>query len=201
IAGEGGGLYTFKAMVQLTNDTVSGNQSGVGGGVWTDDLTLVNTLIAGNSDSFGDPDFHAAANITDLGHNLIGNGGFSIGSFNGPGDWLGTPAKPIDPMLGPLAFNGGPTQTLALLPGSLAIDHGQTPVTDPITGQPLTTDQRGFHRPHGAGPAPANDIGAFEFYGGKIKSTPKPQTVLAGIVHAFQANIDAIPPQPVNRQF
>src|SRR5262249_37825571 len=109
----------------------------------------------------------------------------------------GTPAKPIDPMLGPLGSNGGQTDTFALLPGSLAIDHGQTPVTDPITGQPLTTDQRGFHRPHGAG----NDIGAFEFYGGKSKRPPNPQSALAGIVHPFQENIDAIPPQPVNRQF
>jgi hypothetical protein len=204
IAGEGGGLRNIQAAVQLTNDTISGNASGVGGGVWTQDLTLVNTLIARNFDSFGDPDFHTqpGGNINDLGHNLIGNGGLSIGFFSTmKGDIVGTPAKPIDPMLGPLAFNGGPTQTLALLPGSLAIDHGQTPVTDPITGQPLTTDQRGFHRPHGIGPTPANDIGAFEFYGGKMKRPPNPQSVPASNLQPLQAITDAIPAPPVDRQF
>jgi hypothetical protein len=54
-------------------------------------------------------------------------------------------------MLGPLADNGGPTLTLALLPGSPAIDAGDTLAAPP-------TDQRGFPRPYG----PAADIGAYE---------------------------------------
>src|SRR5262249_15994198 len=113
-AGEGGGLRNIRGTVQLTNDTISLNGSGVGDGVWPPDLTLVNTLIRGNGGTFGDPDFHAqpGGNINDLGHNLIGNGGLSIASFNGPGDLVGSPGKPVDPMLGPLADNGGLTQTL-----------------------------------------------------------------------------------------
>ena len=64
-----------------------------------------------------------------------------------------------DPMLGNPADNGGPTLTLALLPGSPAIDAGDSGlVTDPpFTGPPFT-DQRGDPRISGA----AVDIGAFE---------------------------------------
>jgi hypothetical protein len=57
-----------------------------------------------------------------------------------------------DPKLGPLADNGGPTVTMALLPGSPAIDAGNTSLAP-------ATDQRGFSRPAGR----AADIGAFEY--------------------------------------
>ena len=59
-----------------------------------------------------------------------------------------------DPLLGPLADNGGPTFTQALLPGSPAIDAGVA-----VAG--VTTDQRGVPRPQGTAP----DIGAFESRG------------------------------------
>jgi hypothetical protein len=57
-----------------------------------------------------------------------------------------------DPKLGPLVNNGGPTLTMALLPGSPAIDVGDTSLAP-------ATDQRGFPRPAGL----AADIGAFEY--------------------------------------
>jgi hypothetical protein len=57
-----------------------------------------------------------------------------------------------DPKLGPLADNGGPTLTMALLSGSPAIDAGDTSAAP-------ATDQRGFPRPAGL----AADIGAFEY--------------------------------------
>ena len=57
-----------------------------------------------------------------------------------------------DPLLGPLAFNGGPTETKALLLGGPAIDAGAA------HGCPQY-DQRGVARPQGAG----CDIGAYEF--------------------------------------
>jgi hypothetical protein len=56
-----------------------------------------------------------------------------------------------DAQIGALADNGGPTQTHALLSGSLAID-----AADPVASPP--TDQRGVSRPQGSGP----DIGAYE---------------------------------------
>lgn len=66
-----------------------------------------------------------------------------------PGDIVAT-----DPLLGPLADNGGPTWTRALLPGSPAIDFV-------IPSGRVTTDQRGVARPQGVIP----DIGAFESRG------------------------------------
>ena len=66
----------------------------------------------------------------------------------------------VDPLLGPLADNGGPTQTMALLAGSPAIDKGDNTLVpiDPSTGLPFTTDQRGFTRVVNG----TVDIGAFE---------------------------------------
>jgi hypothetical protein len=60
--------------------------------------------------------------LTSLGHNLIGIG--SGGSGYAPTDLVGTSTNPIDPKLGPLQDNGGPTWTMALLPGSPAIGAG-----------------------------------------------------------------------------
>ena len=70
---------------------------------------------------------------------------------------MGTGAIPIDPVLGALAKNGGPTKTYALLKGSLAIDAGDN------NGAP-DKDQRGVKRPrdgNGDGLSVV-DIGAFE---------------------------------------
>ena len=92
--------------------------------------------------------------LISIGHNLDTDG--TSGFANGVnGDLAGTLASPIDARLGPLAFNGGPTRTHALLHGSPAVDAGAS--TD-AAGAPLTTDQRGVPRPQG----PASDIGAFE---------------------------------------
>jgi hypothetical protein len=60
--------------------------------------------------------------VTSQGHNLIGDG--TGGSGYDPTDLVGTADNPIDPLLGPLQDNGGPTFTMALLPGSAAIDAG-----------------------------------------------------------------------------
>jgi hypothetical protein len=86
---------------------------------------LANTLVAADSPAGG-----AASGA--IGHNLY------VGATAG--------------VVGPLADNGGPTLTMALLPGSPAIDAADTAAAPP-------TDQRGFPRPFGA----AADIGAFEY--------------------------------------
>jgi len=69
----------------------------------------------------------------------------------------GSTNAPLNPLLGPLTNNGGPTLTMALLPGSPAIDAGD----DGLLSAPynLTTDQRGLPRKAGA----HVDIGALEF--------------------------------------
>jgi hypothetical protein len=81
--------------------------------------------------------------LADGGHNLCSD---ESASFTSP-----TSRSGIDPLLGPLADNGGPTSTLALLPTSPAIDAGDA------TACPATV-QRGVRRPQGR----ACDIGAFE---------------------------------------
>src|SRR5262249_27449752 len=116
--------------------------------------TIGNTIIARNTL------FDVSGAFTSQGHNLIGDGSGSSG-FDAPGfpffgDRVGTSSFPINPLLRPLQDNGGPTQTMALLPGSRAIDAG----SNPLVPAGLTVDQRGpgFFRFSGA----RVDIGAFE---------------------------------------
>ena len=142
-APDGGGIYNY-SMATVTNCTVRGNTSqNAGGGIYNvGNLTLDNTIVA-NSPSGSD-----VANLATLtgSHNLIEDGS------GGLADTI-----VADPMLGPLADNGGPTQTMALLPGSPAIDAG-------IAGAGIpATDQRGALRgPAGLNAGTAVDIGAYE---------------------------------------
>jgi hypothetical protein len=73
-------------------------------------------------------------------------------------DQLGTAAAPINPLLGALAFNGGPTETHKQMASSRAIDRGDNSFAPPI-------DQRGLVRPrHGNKDGSFTvDIGSFEF--------------------------------------
>jgi hypothetical protein len=109
----------------------------------------------------------------------------------------GTVVNPLDPKLGPLTDNGGPTPTMALQTGSPAINAGNTalavypfdPMQGPLAGTPLTTDQRGVAR---VGPV---DIGAFE-------SSVQAQTILisglppvATFGQDFQISATAVDPE------
>jgi len=102
-------------------------QNGASAGGGSSGATLVNSLIVASSPADSTP-----SGTLDALHNL----------------WISTNSG----VVGPLADNGGPTLTMALLPGSPAIDAADTAVAPP-------TDQRGFPRPFGA----AADIGAFEY--------------------------------------
>ena len=146
----GGGIYNSGGDMTLTNTTISGNSAQYkGGGIYNwradGDIKLKNTIVA-NSQSGGDCEGDP---ITSLGHNLDSDGTCGL---TGPGDLFN-----IDPMLGPLQDNGGPTQTHAFLPGSPAIDAGDN-------ADCPATDQRGEPRPQdGDGDGqPICDIGAFE---------------------------------------
>lgn len=150
----GGGIYIAQGVkATVTNSTLSGNTATRnGGGIFNNSVAMVelsNTIVAGNQGPSG-PDLYGVA--SSQGHNLIGDTSDSSGW--GTSDLTDTAAAPLDPLLGPLQDNGGPTQTMALLPGSPAFDAGTT-----VPG--LTTDQRGIARPQGSAP----DIGAFESRG------------------------------------
>ena len=162
----GGGVDDGLGTLTITNCTIAGNTThATGGGLSIDggpfgaDTTIYNTLIAANHNGSGSADDIAgtfdlvlAPNQQPSSNNLIGTGG-SGGLTNGTnGNIVGV----TDPKLGPLANNGGPTQTLALLAGSPAIDHGSNALANAAG---LTTDQRGFGRIYNR----VVDIGAFEF--------------------------------------
>ncbi len=152
----GGAMMMVNTVYRLASSTISSNQALIGGGIYNGfggDIQSKNNLIAGN-ESLYEPDFgkDPGAFCASLGHNLIGvapsNGGFTNGVN---GDIVGTYGERIDPVLGPLANNGGPTFTHALLPGSPAINAGDN------SGAPAT-DQRGLQRILEG----TIDIGAFE---------------------------------------
>jgi parallel beta-helix repeat protein len=136
-------------LVTVTSSTISGN-TGAGLYVAAGPLVVRNTIVAGNTSATGSA-ADVSGSLTSQGHNLIGDG--DGGSGYAATDLVGSADNLIDPKLGPLADNGGPTQTRALLSGSPAIAAG-----DP-TNAPAT-DQRGpgYARTVGG----TIDIGAFE---------------------------------------
>jgi CSLREA domain-containing protein len=165
--GIGGG-----GTVNITDSTISSNSASTeGGGVYTDTggtANIKSSIIALNNSNFS-PDVSGAGTYQSAGFNLIRKNvgaatSFPAGNPNMNNDIVGTGAG-IDPKLDPagLKNNGGPTQTIALLPGSPAIDKGTR------TGN-LTNDQRGSGFPRTVNdPLIANatggdgtDIGAFE---------------------------------------
>jgi uncharacterized protein (TIGR03437 family) len=162
---KGGGILTFGAAT-ITNCTITNNAAAgaaSAGGVFRSGgtVTIRNSLIAANVNNASQPDVVAVGNsgITSNGYNLIGNRGTV--AFSQTGDQSGGAGNPIlNPFLGPLADNGGPTQTHALLVGSPAIDKGSS------SGQ--IRDQRGVTRPlddanlTNATGGDGADIGAFE---------------------------------------
>ncbi len=113
-----------------------------------------NSLIADNPGGNCSMNYMAT---TSAGYNLDSDGSCS---FTGTGDLNGSAGSPINPGLDPLglASNGGPTQTIALVAGSPAIDHVPDAACTDLTGAAVTTDQRGDARPSGA----ACDTGAYE---------------------------------------
>jgi hypothetical protein len=158
----------------ITNCTISGNSSGFGFGGGIDNgnpsVSVKSTIIANNTgSSTGGPD--VSGPFTSAGFNLIGKTDGSTG-FTAATDLTGTVAAPLNPKLGPLQYNGGPTDTMALLSGSPAIDKG---TSAGLTGT-LTTDQRGVGYKRTINKSVANapggdgtDIGAFEL-GAQIKA-------------------------------
>ena len=148
--GKGGAILAFDVL-NLRASTLTANHAGLsGGGLHTDvdvaqSVQLEGDLVAGNmpndcSVQAGTPAIHT------LGHNLDGDG--SCLPIPATGDQTSA-----TPGLGPLADNGGPTMTHALLAGSPALDAWTAGCPGP------DTDQRGAVRPQGT----ACDIGAYEF--------------------------------------
>jgi CSLREA domain-containing protein len=148
--GRGGGISgATGSTLLLASATVTGNQSfegpGSGGGLDAPSATLQNSIVAENiaheNDQSGSVVDNCASPAISQGHNLSDS---SDCGLTQAGDQQGMPV-----LLGPLAANGGPVDTEAVLPGSLALDTG--------AGCP-SSDERGVSRPRRA----ACDVGAYE---------------------------------------
>ena len=149
----GGAIFQTDGDIAITNSTIADNIGpdwapsalfiGQFGGSFVPTLTLTNSIITGNHwyacERFASG---TAANVVSGGHNLIQDNSCNP---------VASDLISVDAQLGPLADNGGPTLTHALLPGSPAIDAADDAVCP-------ATDQRGITRPQGA----HCDIGAYE---------------------------------------
>jgi hypothetical protein len=171
--GDGGGIYNSSAATfRLIACTISGNSSAgdAGAGIYNDKssaaVTLTDTIVAGNAGSAGDIGGEGGGAVTGT-YNLTGpdSGGIVAGSN---GNIVLSSTDGLD--LAQLADYGGPTQTMALLPGSPAIGAGTA-----VDG--ITTDQRG--QPLDSPP----DIGAYQ-------SPP------GGLLQVI--SVDAVGPNPRN---
>jgi hypothetical protein len=141
----GSGVDNVAASVTLRHVTIHGNtENGIRN---TGDASLIDTILNANSSG------NCAGNVTSQGYNLSSDGACALTQAS---DLTG-----VDPQLGPLGDNGGPTQTHLPGPGSSALDGGAC-LPD------VATDQRGVVRPQGG----ACDIGAVEVVQAPPEATP-----------------------------
>jgi CSLREA domain-containing protein len=165
--GYGGGINNQESL-HISNSTLSGNQAAYGGGGILNsingDMQMINCTLTGNSANNGGG-LHNAGDL-DFANSIIANSGgisdcwddggtITTNSHNLIMDGTCLPYVSGDPLLSPLANNGGPTLTHALMRDSPATDAAD-PAYCPLT------DQRGVERPQGDG----CDIGAFELKAG-----------------------------------
>ncbi len=191
----GGGINaSSNSTVNLKSCTVVLNSSVFRGGGTSSETNAIfnvsNSIIAQNTAPNRGPDGHGI--FISGGFNLIGDGAFANGFTNGvKNDLVGGNGQPVlDPLIVPLADNGGATQTHALQAASPAIDKGDG-------GFGIVTDQRGNPRFIDAAAAPNipggnnSDIGAFEFIapsaasvgvGGRVLSSERRGLSNAGVI-------------------
>lgn len=156
--GGGGAIYNSGTLSVVATTLVDNTATAdYGAGIWSTGpaATIKNSFLSNpwrGSLLHGKPYWwlNCAGTIISLGHNLSDDATCAT-SANDLGDIR-------DPLVGPLADNGGPTATHALLPGNPGINAIPADACVDEAGVPTTTDQRGYIRPEGA----ACDIGALE---------------------------------------
>lgn len=169
---QGGAIYlssSFGTQGTIKNTTIVGNSAATGGGVYItgDDSDIFNSIVVNNLTTNGTPDdVSGGTGLAESSYNLIGDAGSAGGLTHGAnGNIVGVDWKAVLENDGTdqiLQHNGGPTETIALIPGSPAIDAGSPPFLESQHGVP-GTDQRNAPRAVNGGSGQARvDIGAFE---------------------------------------
>jgi hypothetical protein len=141
---DGGGVTCRFGGVTLTHSTVMDNhayhETATGAGIYSgsadDPIVISGTIVTGNTAGSGNPDLSPTSGAVTAAYSLIGNANGLL--LSGTNILIG-----VDPLLGPLTDNGGPTETHALLAGSPAIDTGD-PSAEAGVGEVPLYDQRGF---------------------------------------------------------
>ncbi|BAY23309.1 polymorphic membrane protein [Calothrix sp. NIES-2100] len=170
----GGGIDSAGGnVINVLNTTITNNTAGIlaGGGIYGS-ANLKNTIVAGNFRNYNNQ-----VTSSDIQGTVNGNNYNLIGSLDGASGTIGTGTDIVNPNpgLGPLQNNGGLTLTHALLPGSPAINVGNSALIpadtqdldgDGNTTEPIPYDQRGLTRVVGS----KVDIGAFEVQAATLPS-------------------------------
>ena len=164
---DGGGIYN-RGTLEVNNNTFSGNSADLGGGIFNDGTLIVDnsTFSSNSASSSGGGIYNSSFGLLGFKNTILANSLSGLDCYNNSGSvdpgntnnlvetqsGCGTPAITSDPLLAPLADNGGATQTMALNIGSPAIDAGDNAACE-------SSDQRGITRPQGI----LCDLGAYEF--------------------------------------
>ncbi|MGQ9814689.1 MAG: choice-of-anchor Q domain-containing protein, partial [Candidatus Roseilinea sp.] len=176
----GGGAHNAGGTLSSVNNTFSGNSAPAGGGLQAavgSSAYLTHTTIASNTGGNG---INAAGGAVEVLATLLAynTGSDCAGAITENGASMSSDAScsgftfvSTNPLLQPLALNGGQTLNHALAPGSPALDQAPAPCV-------VSTDQRGVSRPQGI----ACDIGAFELKEAnlQVSKSADPSTVIAG---------------------
>ena len=189
--GPGGGVLDNDTTTNISDSTMYNNTGGTHGGGAIQNFGVVNlttSTVAGDTSPYGADIYTYTGNTTTVSSTIVANG-LSGSNCGGPGTLvdggynLDTAAScgfsaanhslsNANPMLQALASNGGPTQTMALSPGSAALDV----IPSATAGCGGTTDQRGISRPQG----PGCEIGAYELI--HNPNDTQPPTTPTGLV-------------------
>ncbi len=149
----------------IRSSTIVHNE-GASEALWIASGRLANSVIADNVSTYGFPSpdcgsgiYESPGTFTSLGYNLIENGSNCVADGDDSTDIRG-----VDPLLGPLADNGGATLTHLPLPGSPLIDAGNPAKSSKADAACPARDQIGTKRPQdGDGDRKARcDVGAVE---------------------------------------
>jgi hypothetical protein len=205
-AHDGGGVFNSAGSLTISNSTISGNIADAGGGLFNTyfdygfgpspaTLTLSSSLIAGNQATGASQIENVGSIVNANKFNLFGtNGDTGVCGFTpGPTDIVPAPGVEVADILGPLADNGGPTPTHALLAASPAVNAGDPNGCRDNQGTLLLTDQRGFPRPSAG---TICDIGSYELQAAASPSNSAKVAVNVALPADTVSLNEACPPAP-----